>query len=313
MDRLRDLEAFVAVVETGTFSAAAERLRVSSVMIGKHMLALETQLNVRLLNRSTRKQSLTDVGATFLEHAREILRQTRLAQQSIERFQNTPQGRLRISAPHTLGTTVLAPLMTRYAQENPEVYVDVVLSNRRVDLIQDRFDLAVRIGPLEDSRLIARPLRRYRMVICASPAYLASAGVPRVPGDLSRHRCLCHLALPSGYRWEAGGAEVRWPESATIASNDGYVLRAAALEGAGLILQPEALLAQDIDAGRLVRVLDGYAPPPRPVNLLYLEGTNSRPKLTRLVDMLVGALGDTALLRAPPAQGAEAMPALVSA
>lgn len=291
MDRIRDIEAFVAVVEMGTFSAAADRLGVSSVMIGKHIAALEAKLNARLLNRTTRKQNLTDVGMAFLEHAREILRQTELAQQSIERFQTLPQGRIRISAPNTLGATVIAPLVARYSREHRGVHVELVLNNERVDLIADRFDLAVRIGPLADSRLIARPIQPYQMVICASPDYLRQSGVPRTLANLATHRCLGHLALRSRFRWHIDGQEVMWPDTATFTSNDGYALRSAALEGAGLLLQPEVLVAQDIAQGRLVQVLGDVLPPARPTHLIYLEDGGPRPKLTRLVNLILDSIG----------------------
>ncbi|VVD77503.1 LysR substrate-binding domain-containing protein [Pandoraea commovens] len=291
MDRIRDIEAFVAVVETGTFSAAADRLGVSSVMIGKHIAALETKLNARLLNRTTRKQNLTDAGTTFLQHAREILRQAALAQQSIERFQTLPQGRIRVSAPHTLGATVIAPLLARYSREHRGVHVELVLNNERVDLIEDRFDLAVRIGPLADSRLIARPIQPYQMVICGSPEYLRQSGVPRTLVDLATHRCLGHLALRSRFRWHVDGEEIMWPDTATFTSNDGHALRSAALEGAGLLLQPEVLVAQDIAQGRLVQVLGDVLPPPRPAHLVYLEDGGPRPKLTGLVNLILDAIG----------------------
>ena len=291
MDRIRDIEAFVAVVELGTFSAAADRLGVSSVMIGKHIAALEAKLNARLLNRTTRKQNLTDTGMAFLEHAREILRQTELAQQSIERFQTSPQGRIRVSAPNTLGATVIAPLVARYSREHRGVHVELVLNNERVDLIEDRFDLAVRIGPLADSRLIARPIRPYQMIICASPDYLRQAGVPRTLADLATHRCLGHLALRSRFRWHIDNQEVMWPDTATFTSNDGYALRSAALEGAGLLLQPEVLVAQDIAQGRLIQVLSNVLPPARPAHLVYLEDGGPRPKLTGLVNLILDSIG----------------------
>lgn len=262
MDRLRSMEVFVAVVEAGNFSAAAENLHVSSVMVGKHVRRLEEYLNTRLLNRSTRRQSLTETGAAFYKATQDILEQIRQAEDIIQTRQATPSGLLRVSAPSTLGSAAIAPLVASYSSEHPDVHVELVLNNERVDLIDDRFDLAVRIGPLADSQLIARPLKPYQMIICASPEYLNRAGGPRTISELERHRCLAHLAFGGQHRWRVGETEYAWPLIASLMTNDGNALRSAALSGAGFILQPELLLADDIREGRLVRVLDTFLPQP---------------------------------------------------
>lgn len=163
----------------------------------------------------------------------------------------------------------------------------MVLSTERVDLIEAGFDMAIRIGPLADSRLIARPLTLYQMIFCASPEYLNREGVPRVIEDLSRHRCLGHAYLKTPQTWQVDGKDCTWPEASHFRSNDGRVLRAAALEGAGIILQPEILLERDVKEGRLIRILDGYLPPPREVNIVYLPDANPRRKLMSLVNWLL--------------------------
>lgn len=290
MDRLRSMEVFVAVVDTGTFSAAAQSLNLSGVMVGKTIQQLEDHLKARLLNRSTRRQNLTDAGTAFYKAARTILDEVKIAEDTIENMQATPQGRLRVSAPDTLGSAAIAPLLAAYSVEHPNVHVELVLSNERVNLIEDGFELAVRIGPLADSHLVARPLKPYQMVICASPTYLARAGVPRTMAELEEHNCLGHLAFKVRHAWRVGDTEYAWPQKTTLSTNDGHALRAAAIAGAGLIIQPEVLLAEDIATGRLVRILDPYLPAPRPVNLVYLRDSKPRRKLMSLVHRILQEL-----------------------
>lgn len=299
MDRLRSMEVFVAVVDTGTFSAAAQILNLSGVMVGKTIQQLEDHLRARLLNRSTRRQNLTDAGAAFYKAARAILDQVKIAEDTIENMQATPQGRLRVSAPDTLGSAVIAPLLASYSLAHPNLHVELVLNNERVNLIEEGFDLAVRIGPLADSHLVARPLKPYEMVICASPEYLERAGVPRKVAELEEHHCLGHLAFKVRHVWYVGDTEYAWPQKTTLSTNDGHALRAAAIAGAGVIIQPEVLLAEDIARGRLVRILDSYLPTPRPINLVYLRDSKPRRKLMSLVHWILrelapqpGAIGD---------------------
>lgn len=285
------MEVFVAAVEAGNFSSAANRLGISSVMVGKHIVQLETLLNTRLLHRSTRKQQLTEAGARFYESARTVLEQVRAAESSIEDLQSIPRGLLRVSAPVTLGSCAIAPAATSYLEQFPGVRVDLVLSNSRVDLIDGKFDLAVRIGHLQDSQLVARPLRPYRMIICASPSYFDKHGTPVKMEDLSRHRCLTHTAWKGRHEWHVDDTECAWPTNTHLASNDGHAIRAAALAGAGVIVQPEVLVRDDIDSGRLVPVLQLCSPPARPVNLVYLRDNRPRPKLMSLVNWLLDTLG----------------------
>lgn len=296
MDKLRSMEVFVAVVEAGNFSAAADQLDMSGVMVGKHIRQLEAHLGMRLLQRSTRRQSLTEAGGGFYDNCRKVLEQVRWAETSVESLRAVPRGLLRISAPFTLGACVIAPLLASYLEAYPDVRAELALSNARVDLIEEGYDLAVRIGPLGDAELVARPLAPYQMVICASPGYLERKGVPASPADLERHHCLTHLVWNSRGGWPLSGAAggLTWPTEGRFASNDGHALRGAALMGAGLLLQPRVLLADDLAAGRLVTVLDRYVPPARPVHLVYLPDFRPRPKLTSLVDYLSPRLGGEA-------------------
>ncbi|MGO1071999.1 LysR substrate-binding domain-containing protein [Lysobacter sp. CA199] len=295
MDKLRSMAVFVAVADTGSFAAAAQAQQLSAVMVGKHIRQLEEHLGARLLQRDTRKQRLTEVGEAFLEDARQVLEQVRRAETVAERLRDDsrPSGHLRVTAPFTLGAAAVAPVITRFLRAYPEVSVDLVLADRMSDLIAEAFDAAIRIGPLSDSdHLIARPLRPYRMIVCASPEYLRERGTPRDPRELADHSCLNHLLWnrDAGWRFDSVGAEpLRL--SGRFASNHGEALRRAALDGCGIVLQPEVLLADDIAAGRLVRLFENDLPPPRPVHLLYPRDRQPLPKLSRFIEFVLERLG----------------------
>lgn len=288
MDTLRCMQAFVAVAEHGSFSAAASQLQVSAVMVGKYIQQLETHLGVRLLQRNTRRQSLTDAGRNYLVGCRSVLEQVQQANASVAGLQAQPQGLLRISAPVTWGSCVLAPLVAQYLAAYPQVTVELDLSNRRVDLIEEQFDAVVRMGRIGSAEWVARPLPPYAMQICAAPAYLQRKGIPRHPGELRDHDCLTHVAWRGGHGWRLRGhPEQDWSEHSRLLCNDGDGLRRAALAGAGLILQPAVLLADDIASGRLQPVLADYLPEPRPLHLVYLPDRRPRPKLSSFVDFLL--------------------------
>jgi DNA-binding transcriptional LysR family regulator len=289
MDKLRSMAVFVGVVESGSFSAAADALNISAVMVGKHIAQLEALLGVRLLERTTRKHSLTSAGANYYDNCKKVLEQVRWAESSIESLQAQPQGLLRISAPINLGATVIAPLVAGYLAEYPQVKIELILSNSRVDLIEDGFDLAIRTGDLGNSDLVARALPDYQLRLCASPAYLQQHGTPQHPSELQQHYCVTHLIWGNRNEWP--GLRLRdqqiWPCQSRFASNDSRALRQAALNGTGIIFQPEVLLGEDIAAGRLVPILDDYLPPATPVHLVYLPDPRPRAKLNSVVAYLL--------------------------
>ncbi|MBK0025259.1 LysR family transcriptional regulator [Stenotrophomonas sp. S48] len=290
MDLLRCMQAFVAAADHGSFSAAAEHLQVSAVMVGKYIQQLEAHLGSALLQRNTRRQRLTDAGVTYLAACRQVLEQVLQAEADVAGLQRQPRGLLRISAPTTWGSCVLAPLLAGLLRAQPELNIELDLSNRRVDLIEDGFDAAIRVGPLPSQELVARPLPPYAMSLCAAPAYLRRRGTPRTPADLAGHDCLSHLAWRGGHGWQlANGEQVDW--EARLSSNDGLALREAAVAGAGLVLQPTALLAAEIAAGRLKPVLRDYLPEPRPMHLIYLPDRRPRPRLQCFVEYVMEQLG----------------------
>lgn len=289
MDKLRGMETFVAVVECGSFTGAATRLEMSAVMVGKYIALLEGQLGTRLLERNTRRQSLTDAGRVYFDEARRVLEQVANAERSVERLRLAPAGTLRVSAPVSFGASIIAPLTASFLQAWPEVRVELYLTNRMVDLVDEGIDLAIRIGDIQRTDLVAKYLAPYRMVICAAPDYLARHGTPQTPADLAGHKCLSHTVWTARNEWRLPGAaeEVRWKRDAVLRCNDGYALRMAAVAGAGLLLQPEVLLAEDLANGRLVRILQNYTPEPRPIHLLWRQDLRPLPKLTRFVEHLL--------------------------
>lgn len=286
MDKLRNMEVFVTVAETGNFSAAAEKLGISAVMVGKHIQQLERHLSTRLVQRTTRKQNLTEAGAVFYENSKRVLEQVKWAESTVEGLQTAPSGLLRISAPVSLGANVVSPLLARYLEAFPHVQVELTLSNARVDLIEEGYDAAIRIGPVGDDRLVARPMKPYEMVICATPAYLKKYGTPATPEELKNHSCLIHAVWNHSDGWKLtnpDGSTSKWPLSGRYISNDGNALRCAALQDAGLLLQPKVLLADDLACGRMVSVMEDFVPVPRPISLVYLPDFRPRPKLTSLI------------------------------
>lgn len=293
MDKLRNMEVMVAVVEAGSFAAAARQLQVSAVMVGKHIQQLETHLGARLFQRSTRQNSLTEVGAAFYEDSKRVLEQVRWAESAVERSRAVPQGLLRMSAPFTLGNHVIAPLVADFLKRHEQVRVDLQLTDSVVDLAGEGFDVAVRIGQVVNEGLVARPLRPYRMVIAAAPSYLQRHGTPECAADLARHQCLSHSVWQRRVEWTLrdGDEEFFWPENARLTCNQGDGLRQAALRGLGLIMQPEVLLADDLASGALVPVMQPCLPAPRPVQLVYAPDRRQLPKLARFVEYVVGALG----------------------
>ena len=289
MDKLRGMETFVAVVECGSFTGAATRLEMSAVMVGKYIALLEGQLGTRLLERNTRRQSLTDAGRVYFDEARRVLEQVANAERSVERLRLAPAGTLRVSAPVSFGASIIAPLTASFLQAWPEVRVELDLTNRMVDLVDEGIDLAIRIGDIQRTDLVAKYLAPYRMAICAAPDYLTRHGTPQTPADLAGHQCLSHTVWTARNEWRLPGAaeEVRWKRDAVLRCNDGYALRMAAVAGAGLLLQPEVLLAEDLANGRLVRILQNYTPEPRPIHLLWRQDLRPLPKLTRFVEHLL--------------------------
>jgi DNA-binding transcriptional LysR family regulator len=293
VDKFVSMEIFVAVVEAGSLTAAAERFEISSAMVGKHIRSLEARLGTRLLTRTTRRHSLTEIGRQYYEQCRRILADVKDAESLAESMAAAPRGVLKVTVPLTYGVEIFSPAMTDYLSEWPEVTLELDLSNRMTDLVEEGFDAAVRIGQLQDSSFVARPLKPYRMRACASPAYLARAGIPRTPADLADHECLGFLHWGREGAWRLGGesAAENSLRAGRFRANNGQALKVAALRGFGLVLQPEALLAREIASGELVSVLEEHLPEGAPVHLVYPRDRRATPKLTSFIDFVIERFG----------------------
>lgn len=295
VDRLTSMEVFVKAADSGSFAAAAAALGLSAQMVGKHVRSLEDRLGARLLNRTTRRQSLTEVGRAFYERCKLVLAEAAAADALAADLRAAPRGRLRVNAPINFGTYRLVPMLVRYLEQHPEVTVDLTLTDRVVDLVEEGYEAVIRISSLADSTLVARSLAPYRLVACAAPSYLTAHGTPVIPADLARHECLgfAYWSRPPADEWQFTGADgvhtVR--VGSRLAINNGQALRAAALEGFGIILLSHELLEEDLAAGRLVRVLPGYEPPLRPMHILFAPDRKPTPKLRSFIDFVVATFG----------------------
>lgn len=298
MDRLESMAVFIKAADAGSFAAAAGALGISAQMVGKHVIFLEDRLGVRLLNRTTRRQSLTEFGKVYYERCKLVLAEAEAADSLARDLRAAPRGQLRVNAPVTFGTYGLVPLVARYLKAYPDVQIDLVLSDRLVDPIEESYEAVIRLGPLPDSSLVARPLTPYRLVACAAPAYLAEHGTPRVPEDLAAHDCLGFAywsqSLANTWRFTRDKQTHHVRVRGRFRVNDGKALLVAALEGCGIILGSEVALSPDIAAGRLVRLLPDFEAPSRPMHLLFAADRRPTPKLRSFIDMVVAEFGQGA-------------------
>ncbi|MBY5820510.1 LysR family transcriptional regulator [Rhizobium leguminosarum] len=292
MGLFRSMQVFVTTVQEGSMSAASVKLGISPAMVGQHVAALEERLGTRLLNRTTRRQSLTDFGMSYVEQCRDILERVAIADQDAEASQTKPRGLLRITAPTTFGAEVLIPALHRYRELAPDVTLDITLTDRNVDIVEEGFDIAIRIGELPDSRLIARHLAPYRMMICASPDYLERHGNPRHPSELSGHETIGFTpAARSPWKLSKGKDEVEVVPKTAITVNSGQAVRMAARAGLGVIVQPSILLTSDIQAGLLVRLFPDWHLRERPMSLIYHRDRRMTPRLRSIIAFAIAEFG----------------------
>lgn len=294
MDRLAALEAFVKVAETQSFSEAARRLRASKSVVSRQIAALEAELGARLFQRTTRSMTLTEAGRGYFERASRILADLEDANLSVSQLQATPRGQLRVNAPMSFGLLHLAPALPDFLERYPDVDVDLTMNDRFVDLIDEGFDLAVRVGKLEDSSLVARKLVPVRRVVCASPDYLKARGVPQTPNDLTHYDCLCYSNLSMAHDWrfvtEKGEP---WPVEVKgrLNVNNGDALKIAALRGLGFVNLPTFIVGSELQAGTLVTVLDRFIPQDASLSAVYPHSRHLSPKVRAFVDFLAERFG----------------------
>ncbi|HEY3950382.1 LysR family transcriptional regulator [Phenylobacterium sp.] len=287
MDRFDEINAFTAVADARSFTHAARRLGVSSAQVSKLVARLENRLGARLLNRTTRDVSLTDTGRAYLERARNLVEEFEALEGSV-RDQSGPRGLLRISAPVSFGANQLTPALLDFAAAYPEVSIDVSVTDRMVNLVEEGFDVAVRIGDLPDSSVIARKLAPVRLVTCASPAYLQAAGAPASPQDLARHEAILDNNMRDPTIWTYGGGvdrqEVRVHGRLKFGGADACV--AAARRGLGITVTPAFAAADDLRAGRLTALLCAYEPQLIHVHAVYPHARHLAAKVRAFVDFL---------------------------
>lgn len=294
MDRLAAIEAFVRVGESGSFSEAARRLRTSKSAVSRQVSALEAELGARLLHRTTRSLTLTEAGRDYLERASRVLADLAEANQSVTKLQAAPRGKLRVNAPMSFGFLHLAPAIPDFLARCPEVEIDMVMNDRFVDLVDEGFDVAVRIGHLADSSLVARRLAPIRRAVCASPAYLKARGAPGSPDQLKEHACLCYSNVSLTHEWRFIDVHGRpWPVDVKgpLTANNGDAIRAAALGGIGLAYLPSFIVGEDLKAGTLETVLDPFVPQDMTLNAVYPHARHLSPKVRAFVDFLAARFG----------------------
>jgi DNA-binding transcriptional LysR family regulator len=294
VDKLAGMETFVRVVEGGSFAAAAQASGVSATMVAKQVRAIEERLGARLLHRTTRRHQLTEVGQLYLERCRAALAGVALAEASAIELQRAPRGALRLVAPVGFGSRTLAPALAGWLAAHPQVSVELTLDDRPEERLAKGHELGVVIGGVRDPGLVARPLRPYRRILAAAPGYLAAHGTPAHPGELARHACLGIKYWRRHDRWHLigpGGEACVVPVAGRFTADEGGALRRAAAAGAGIVLQPEDALAEDLAAGRLVPVLPAWSFRPTPVHLVYAPDRRPTAKLRSAIDFLVARFG----------------------
>jgi DNA-binding transcriptional LysR family regulator len=298
MDRLASMATFVRAADLGSFAAAASALAMSPQMVAKHVGHLEARLGARLLNRTTRRQSLTEVGKVYYERCKLVLSEADWADAAGSDVTGTPRGRLRVNAPVSFGTHTLMPLVSRYLRRHPGVEVELILADRFVDLVEEGFEAVFRTGPLEDSSLAARALRPFRLIACASPGYLSERGTPHHLEDLQAHECLGFVGSRSpSTHWTflRDGREMAIRTSGRLHANNANALLAAALEGFGIAFIAEDLARSALAAGQLVQVLRAFETLSRPMHLLFQADRRQTTKLRSFIDLVVQEIGRESL------------------
>nr|WP_298147346.1 LysR family transcriptional regulator [uncultured Pseudomonas sp.] len=291
MSQFEDMRLFISVLECKSFTAAAEALGLSKQFVSRRMTGLEARLGVRLINRSTRKLNATPLGLAYYERARRILDDVAEAEQLVSLQSASPRGLLRLSAPMSFGTLHLSPLLPGFLQRYPDVSIELDLSDRLIDLLGEGYDMAVRIGVLEDSTLVARQIAPLQTVTCCSPDYLRRRGAPERPADVRGHECLLygHSKAVDWSYWIDGRVE-RIAVRGRLRVNNGELVRDAAIAGLGLAMLPTFIVGAALEAGSLVRVLEAYQLPLAKVFAVYPQHRQASVLVRLLIDYLTESL-----------------------
>jgi len=312
MDQLRQMQTFVAVVQAGSFVGAAERLNTSKALVSRMVLDLEAHLGTRLLNRTTRRLSLTDTGTDYVERCQQILEEVADADALASQGASHVSGRIKVNAPLTFGNLHLAPLWGEFLKLHPQVELDITLTDRVVDLVDEGFDMAVRIARQTRSTLVSRTLTHDRMVMCASPGYLRSASSIDGIEDVARHSVMAYSWWSGGDEWQFEDATGKQRSVLThprLRANSGDTCRAAALADQGIIYQPQFLVGEDLRTGRLQRVLPHLRGPDIAISVVYPSRKHLPGKVRAMVDFLVAAFQTPAWAWAESSAPSDSSPA----
>lgn len=286
------ISEFVYVAEYESFTRAAKELGISTAQVSRQVSALEKRLNIKLLYRTTRKVSLTEEGRVFYQHCRGVLDGLDAAEQAVSNLQSKPQGRIKLTAPVTYGEQQLLPLVNDFMVQYSDIEVTAFLSNQKIDLVDGGYDLAIRIGKLSDSTMMAKKLSRRTNFVCAAPAYLEKYGTPHALSELSQHNCL----LGTRDYWhfiendKEAGKERNMRVSGTVQYNSGHSLVDAALKGLGIVQLPDYYVQKHLASGALVSLLDNYREPEEGIWAVYPHNRHLSPKIRLLVDYLTERL-----------------------
>jgi len=290
MDLMSAMATFVRAVDAGSLSAAARSLPSSLTSVSRQISALEEHFRTRLLLRTTRRLALTDEGRILYERAKAVLGEVKEIEAALTRDRHQPSGRIRVASPSLMGRLLIAPLLAEFLRRYPALSVDLLLVDRAVDMVEEDIHLAIRIGRLRDSQLVARKLADLRMIVCASPDYLARRGTPRAPADLVHHDCLVFSDAPGSAEWrfaDDGKAGRKIRISGRLWMNSLEALATVAKEGAGIVRVPSWQVEADLAAGRLVRLLTDYEPAPVPLHVMFQPSRLASPKIRAFADYLV--------------------------
>jgi len=291
MDRFQAMSVFAKVVEQGSFARAAERLGISTSACSRHVADLEAHLDTRLLQRTTRRLSLTESGQTFYERCVQVLADLEEAESAAAASSQRPRGTIKATCSINFGIRHVAPAIGAFQARHSEVRFEVTLADRIVDLVDEGYDLAIRIGSTGGENVVARRLGETRLVCCAARSYLEQHGVPRAPEDLAKHRCLTYEYLPQRGLWQfrdRSGRERPVRVSGPLHSNNGDLLAAAAVQGVGIALEPDFIVGDDLKSGRLVRVLERFEAPVSAIYAVYPSRRYLSAKVRAFVDFLAG-------------------------
>lgn len=292
MDKFGEMRTFAAVVDAGSFVQAADALDLSKAAVSRHVADLEQRLGVRLLQRTTRKLSLTEEGGAFYGRCKSLLAELEEAEAEITSKSVEASGLVKINVPVSFGLLHLAPLWPAFMAKHPKVSLDVTVSDRMVDLVEEGYDMAIRIARLPSSSLVSRKLAASRLILCASPAYLRKHSKPKHPSELANHAVLSYSLLVMGEQWEFEGPEgnVTVAVKPVLRTNSGDICRAAALKHQGVILQPSFIVGDDLRKGTLVELMPKYRSLEFGIYAIYPSRRYVSPKVRVLIDFLSSAM-----------------------